>query len=143
MNRLATLLTSAALMMLATPGLSATVTGKWNGKLAATFAPAQGAGSFTPEQVKSVQGVLNGIKIVLTVSADGTYVAITKGANEQDQTTKGKWTLKGKTLTLTPNGKNPDAEVGTVSADGKSLTMSLPKNMTRSGVSGRAVFTKG
>ena len=141
-NSFAKILILPILFGVAASALSVSVTGKWNGHFAAKLAPPQGDKTLTPEAVKQINDIISQISIVLTVKADGTYLAVTKGPKQPDGTTKGKWKLKGKTLTLTPSEKRPP-EVGTISADGKSLTMSLPKGMSDHGVKGHAVFSKG
>ena len=141
MNRFAKLLTLAFLAGLAGSAVSATVTGKWNGHFAAKLVRPADDKQYTPEKVKDINGLLGQIKIILTIRADGTYLVITKGPGQPDASTKGKWKLKGKTLTLTPDEKRA-GEVGTVGSDGKTLTMSLPPLMVREGVKGRTVFVK-
>jgi hypothetical protein len=142
-TRIAKLFTLALLICASTVALSTPVTGKWTGKLAVRFAPPVSKDTkLSPDFIQNMQKLLDGIRIALTIKADGTYVAVTKGASQKDGKTVGKWTLKGKTLTLTPNEKRPP-EIGTVSKDGKTLTMSIPKDMTDHGVKGNAVFTKG
>jgi hypothetical protein len=85
--------------------------------------------------------MLSKIKIKLVINAKGTYKATTMVPGQPDQSSNGTWKLAGKKLTLTPSDKRPP-EVGTLSANGKTLTLSLPKEMAASGVSGKAVFSR-
>ncbi|MHB8635974.1 MAG: hypothetical protein ACYC96_05825 [Fimbriimonadaceae bacterium] len=143
MNRIARLSVVLTILAFAATGSATTIAGKWTGKLAVKFVPPHTGPTISAEDVKRAQTFLNSIQIILTLSPKGTYVAITKGPQRPDAETKGKWTLKGKKLTLTPSEKNRPPEVGLLAANGKTLTMSLPKDMSEQGVSGHAVFTKG
>lgn len=136
---------SGIALLLVAAGLAdcAGVVGTWNGRLNARFVPpAEVQQRITAEQVKQANDVLKSVAIVLTIRSDGTYTAVTKLPKYSDTSSKGKWKLKGKTLTLTPSGDGSQAESGTLGADGKTLTMSLPKRMTATGVSGKAVFRR-
>lgn len=142
MNRIAKLLTLAVFVGASASALTATVTGRWNGHFVAKLVPPQGNKALSSDAVNQIDDILGQIKIILTIKTDGSYVVVTKGPKQPDATTKGTWKLKGKTLTLSPSEKRM-GEVGTLSADGKSLTMSLPKGMSDHGVKGHAVFNKG
>jgi hypothetical protein len=145
-NRIAKFLSLAALVAITVSAYSVTLPGKWVGKLDAKFAvPAGVKQQPTPEQLKAINESLAGIRVTLTIKVDGTYTAVTtyttQGPKPPNQTSKGKWKLKGKTVTLLPGDKRPP-EVGTISADGKTLIVPLPKDMAAKGVSGAAVFKK-
>lgn len=141
-NRFAKVLGLLILVSGVASAFSASVVGKWNGRLVATFTPPPTQKGLSADQIKHANVVLASIRIILTIKADGTYAAVTKGSEQEDKKSTGKWTLKGKRLTLLRDEKGASPEVGNLSADGKSLKMSLPKDMTAFGVNGSAVFKK-
>ncbi len=135
--------TILALLALAAMSLSANVVGKWTGHFNARYTPSPNAKTQPkPEMVEGVNKLLAKLVIVLVIDAKGTYTAKTKAAGQPDQSSSGSWKLVGKTLTLTPKDKRAP-EVGTLSKDGKSLTVNLPQQMIQEGISGKAVFKKG
>lgn len=126
---------------IAANSLAASVVGKWSGKFQATYTPPTGA-TVKPEDVKKLNEFLSSVSIIVTIKGDGSYTAITKAPRQPDQASKGSWKLVGKQLTLTPASSAAARETGTLSADGKSLKMSLPKDMSDHGVKGKAIFKR-
>jgi hypothetical protein len=147
-NRIAKVSSLLGLLLVGVAVQAAAVPGKWVGRLDFKFTPPQNVKPpLTPDQLKGINESLSGIRVTLAIKADGTYTAVTTyaattpGPKRPPQSSKGKWKLKGKTLTLSPDDKRPP-EIGTLGADGKTMTVSLPKDMTARGVTGKAVFKK-
>jgi len=141
-NRAPKLLALALLLAAVANSFAVVVTGKWVGHLNVKFVPPAGMKPApSPDDIKSVETALKAVTVELTILANGTYKAVTRGTGQEKKPSTGKWKLKGRTLMLTPDDKRPP-ETGTLSANGKTMTVSLPKDMTLKGMTGNAIFKK-
>lgn len=127
--------------------LAQNVTGNWKGKISMDMsklpAPKDDAGKKMMAQMKDMMAKMS---ISLVLNANKTYTVKASGipGSSATQTSEGKWTQNGKTLTLTPtkeNGKKPKdtkSQNITVSADGKTLKLDIPGV----GGGGSIIFTR-
>jgi hypothetical protein len=139
---------AGAFAVLTTAVFAQSVVGAWKGKVSmdlSKFPKAQ-----NPQQQQMIDQMVEQMKkmqISLSLAANKTYTATASGLPGQQgaQKAEGKWTLAGRTLTLTTtkeNGKAPKnnkPQKFTLSPDGKKLTMV----MEQGGPPGMSlVFTK-
>jgi hypothetical protein len=141
-NRFSKILAMLAMTTLVATAISAPINGKWTGRINAKFSPAAGSKSgISAEQIKKQNELLGKILIILVLDVKGTYTSTSRIPGVQEQVGKGTWKLSGKKLTLVPSDKRTP-EVGTLSANGKILTINLPATMSAAGIKGKAIFKK-
>lgn len=144
MNRFRSIALVGALAVLAVPALAADATGKWTGKIEVklpTLPP--NAPPAAKAQIEAAMKQLASARIFLVIKKGGTYTSSSQGL-PTNQSSDGKWSLKGTTLTLVPNKKpqqGPPSQDLVLSKDGKTLTLVLPSPGGQGG--GKITFTKG
>ena len=137
MNRIAGVVLGS---LIAVNAFAADVSGKWKGKVEVDFAAikkqmSKQFANMTPEQSKQIEsGMKMGMDAVknavfdLTIAKDGTYTMKTPALMGQaSREEKGKWTLKGNKITMNDPkaASGPKSITGTLSADGKTITIDM------------------
>lgn len=110
-------------------------TGTWKGKLNIKF-PAMPANAPAEQkaQMQKMQAQLQKAVLTLVMKKDKTYSLkssseMMSGRPNNEQ--KGKWSVKGNTVTLSssskgPNGQGAPDQAATLSKDGKTMTILIP-----------------
>jgi hypothetical protein len=115
--------------------------GTWKGKVLIDTSKMKKVGD--PQQQAMIEkGIAAGRNMVITIvmKANKTYVASMSGG-PQSPPDSGTWSLKGNTVTMTSNKKNgkSQSQPFTLSADGKTMSMSMPPMM---GATAKVVFKR-
>jgi hypothetical protein len=125
---------ASALFAIALVSLSLAVSpvGKWKGKVGGQMPPLPA--NATPEQKKqydSMKEMVAKIVINLEFKGDKTYSVVVTGSPQKAPPETGTWTQSGNTVTVksTKNGQTRTQPM-TMSADGKTITMSPPGGST-------------
>jgi hypothetical protein len=139
MNRIAGVVLGS---LIAVNAFAADVSGKWKGKVELDLAAikkmmSKEFANMTPEQSKQIEsGMKMRMEAVknavfdLTIEKDGTYTMKTPALmGKASREEKGKWTLKGNKITMyiPKPGSGPNSVTGTLSADGKTITIDTPQ----------------
>jgi hypothetical protein len=129
-----------ALAVLATVSLAAqNPVGTWKGKV--LLDTSKMPKMTNPDQKKMMDKMLattRAMVITIVMKSDKTYVAtMTGGPNTPPE--GGTWSVKGNTVTMTSKKKGGQSQPFTLSADGKTMSMSLPAMM---GATGKIVLKR-
>ena len=141
-------LVAVAATCLLTTAIAQSPVGKWTGKLNLKMPEVPAAADAnTRQMIEQSMAAVKKMTLHLTFSNDKTYSLFTKGAPAQaggEQKDNGTWSQSGKNVNIvsTRKDKKPDKPQTMVfSADGKTLTMSLPGGP--GGSAGNIVFKRG
>lgn len=120
------------------------VVGKWKGKLQVEMPSLPK--DVSPEQKKMMEAGMEMIKKIsfdLVLKADKTGTMEVKGApGGQDKKETIKWSQQGEFVTISdPKNAQGQPQKFTVSKDGKTMTLEMPKQNGRS--TGKMVFVRG
>ncbi|AIE87376.1 hypothetical protein [Fimbriimonas ginsengisoli] len=136
-----------AVAALGTSALAQSPVGTWSGHLEMSM-PAMPANTPPQQRQMATQMMAMAKKMTITLvfNKNKTYTINAKGgmvpANSKGQT--GDWSQSGRTITLKspkkPSGMGGEPQTATLSADGKTITMTPP---THGGPAAKIVFKKG
>jgi len=138
---------------------AADITGKWTGKMSMDMSAlkaqfAAQAGNLKPEQKKMVEQqmamastMLAAMRMNVDFQKGGKYTMTTTGTpgSQKAESETGTWTIKGNQVSMTgsKSGKGPRTVVGTLSSNGKTITVDLTKEAkAQAAKSGAAKDTK-
>lgn len=127
------------LSLAAAVALAASPVGTWKGKIVVKVPPMPA--NVNPQQKAMMTQMLGQIakaKIVANLKKDGTFTVKTSGmpGPKPSDTTNGKWTQKGNTVTMTESKPGEKPQNFILSPNGKTMTLALP------GGQGQVIFTR-
>lgn len=134
-----TMTTLALLMLGATLSLASDPTGTWKGKLNIKFPPPPASANAQQKaQMEQMKAQIQKAVLTLTLAKNKTFTMKASGfpAGGGNNEQKGKWSVKGDEVTFkgekdakNPNAPTPPDQIGKLSKDGKTLTITIPNGM--------------